>query len=539
MFLIFIFTLKPIEYFEDRINKYHWSIVNPELRFIKSENTKYQNLALLKFADQYTIFSDGKPIYNIPNTYNAEIFIHLIMVQANKPKSVLIIGNGFNGLIKEVLKYGVEDLDYVEVDPKIINFIRPYLDETERQYLINQFVDVINDDGRNFIQTTDHKYDVILLNIGEPSNAGLNRYYTSEFFQNCYQRLNDNGLIAFSFPSSEDYFGDELKTLDASIYATFKNVFPNNIIVPGTSAIFIGSGSDSFLVTDPDSLSKKYINAKIKSIYFSENLFEQLMPKDRMDFVKNTLENVESPILNSDMNPTSYYFDMILWNKFLKGDSKIFDKIHNLNILELGAMVMIAILIPFLLNIKKNTKRVNVVLNISMLIGGMIGIIISLILILNFQTVFGSIYEMIGGMIAANMLGLAMGTLTINRLKKTVHLQNVLFFILLTIVLFTALIPFILNIIFWIRSIICSFMIIIFYGGLTGSLFGVLNKMYLEKSDKLGNIYSYELFGSAIGSLITSSILIPVYGIEKTCLLLVMILSIVLILDIITFRIIR
>jgi spermidine synthase len=526
---IFFISLKPLADFEWYAVKFQWSIINDKLNFIESKNTKYQNLSVLELQDQYTIFSDGKPIYNIPNTYNAEIFIHSVMIQSDDPKRVLIIGGGFNGLINEILKYKVDYIDYVELDPKIIDFTQNYLSQSEKQNLLNLKVEIIDGDGRDYINKTKKEYDVIILNVGEPSTAGLNRFFTYEFYQECNAKLDSDGIMAFSFTSSADYFGEDLKNLNASLYSTFKQVFPNLTVVPGTTAILVGSKSSSPLITNTDILAKRYVDKNIKSSYFSGFIYEQLMPKDRVDFYISTMEGVNNPKINFDMNPITYYYEMILWNKFLKGENKLLDEIFRLNNFIWLGIIILPLLIIYFVNFKNSMNRVRVTMLITMFIGGLVGIVYSLIIILNYQTIFGSIYEMVGSMIAANMLGLGIGSIIISRINNEKIRQNILLIIIIMTIIFTFLLPFILEFLISIRVILLSFIIMFLYGCIIGSLFTATNRAYLAQSNKLGSIYSWDVIGSSMGSLIASSIFIPVFGISKTCLLLAFLLSFALI----------
>jgi spermidine synthase len=523
LIIIFMLLFSPLKTLEKEANKIQWSYANSNFHFIDSKNTKYQNLAVLEHNDQYTVFSDGKPFYNIPNTYNAEILVHSIMIHSENPKSILLIGGGFNGIINEILKYNVNIIDYVEIDPELIEFAKNYLPVREKQNLTDPKVRIIEGDGRDYIKNTNRIYDLIILNTGEPSTTGLNRYYTIEFYNECYSKLSAEGIMAFSFTSSADYFGEDLKNLNASFYSTFKKVFSNLVVVPGTTAILIGSKSSLPLTSDANILAKRYVDRNIKSEYFSEFIYEQIMPKDRVDFFISTMEGVRDPRINYDMNPVTYFYEMILWNKFLRGKENILDFVFKLNKYILLLIVISPLLIIYLINIKNSDKRNRVTALNIMFVGGMVGIIFSLIIMLNFQTIFGSIYEMVGSMIAANMLGLCLGSLAVSRFDKERH--NILLpAVIITGIIFSLLLPQVLELLISIRLIEASYLIMILYGCITGCLFASVNRSYLIMSNKLGKVYSWDVFGSSIGSLIASSILIPCFGISNACLLLALLL---------------
>ena len=66
-----------------------------------------------------------------------------------------------------------------------------------------------------------------------------------------------------------------------------------------------------------------------------------------------------------------------------------------------------------------------------MAVCGMIGMALNLLFLLNFQETFGSIYEMVGAMIAANMLGLALGALVASRLIRKYKQKTLLLAVLI------------------------------------------------------------------------------------------------------------
>jgi len=53
-------------------------------------------------------------------------------------------------------------------------------------------------DGRLFLKTTQSTFDVVIVNLPEPQNAQLNRFYTVEFFA----RRRKGSHRPVSFPSN-------------------------------------------------------------------------------------------------------------------------------------------------------------------------------------------------------------------------------------------------------------------------------------------------------------------------------------------------
>ncbi len=524
LIIVYAALLQPIRILEHQINAYQWLFINDKLSFIHSIDTKYQNLSLLRLENQYTVYADGHPVYNIPNTYDAEVFTHSIMVHRTDAKRALILGGGFNGVLKEILKYPIEELEYVEIDPVLLPFVKPVLSKQDQRALSDARVKIISGDGREYLHQTNQNYDAILLNVGEPSTASLNRFFTLEFYRQCSSRLTPNGILAFSFPSSTEYLVDELKDLNASIYHTFKQVFNNVLIIPGTHAIIIGSNDKHPFISHPDSLACRYAATKITAELFSKYMFEDLMQPERTKFINKTLESVQDYRLNTDSHPVTYYFDLLLWNRFLQGNNQFFSSITHERVFIVGGISMGLLVLLLLLQRRQQVKRERIALAIIIICGGMIGMALNLLFLLNFQETFGSVYEMVGAMTAANMLGMALGALANAWLTRKYRLKTLLLFTLITLFSTMFLLPKLLDILLLVHLIPTTLIVTMISGGLIGMLFGTVNRFYLLHSQNIGSVYAFDVLGSSIGALTTCSILLPVLGIQETSIFLSLIL---------------
>ena len=514
MTILFTVLLPHIHVLEHKINTSQWSFINNKLNFVRSLDTKYQKLSLLYLENQYTVFADGRPAYNIPNVYDAELFTHSIMIHRIDAKRVLVLGGGFNGVLKEVLKYPVQEVEYVEIDPALLPFVEPVVHIQDRQALHDSRVHVVFMDGREFLRCSMRSFDVILMNIGEPSTASLNRFYTVEFFKQCYQSLNGNGIFAFSFPSSAEYLADELKDLDVSLYQTLRCVFTNTLIVPGIHAVLIGTTSTMPLLSQPDSLARRYAAAGISAEYFTQYTFDELMPQDQVKFITTTLETAKNIRMNTDNNPVTYYFDLLLWNKFLQENNLFFSFVTRFWIFAAGIIASALAFLFVLLQRRRPEKQKKTALALIIFICGMIGMALNLLFLLNFQEAFGSIYEMVGAMIAANMLGLALGAMTAPQLIGKYEHKTLLLIALTALVGLVLLLPELLNILLFVHFIPVTLVVMLLSGGLNGMVFGLVNRFYLNNSSQIGSIYTFDVLGSSIGALMTCSVLLPVLGIQ-------------------------
>ncbi|MBN1493028.1 MAG: hypothetical protein JW938_02665, partial [Candidatus Omnitrophica bacterium] len=146
-------------------------------------------------------------------------------------------------------------------------------------------------------------------------------------------------------------------------------------------------------------------------------------------------------------------------------------------------------------------------------------------LLLAYQSLFGHVYSALALLIACYMAGLIMGSVVFTRIFAV--LKNISFEKLLPICsAFMAL--FCLTIMAYfisfdrvaasLRSPHLFYLFIFIAGEIGGIQFVITNAYYLNtqtKSDnKMGNIYGSDMIGSALGALITSLILIPIYGLS-------------------------
>ena len=145
---------------------------------------------------------------------------HLPMLLHPAPKRVLVIGLGSGVTAGAVAQYPAEQIDIIEIEPAVIEASR-YFEAENRRVLSDPRVRMIVADGRNFLQTTRTRYDVI---ISEPSNPwirGLATLFTREFFALAKSRLAPGGLM-LQWIQSYSLAPEDLRM----VVATFRTAFP-------------------------------------------------------------------------------------------------------------------------------------------------------------------------------------------------------------------------------------------------------------------------------------------------------------------------
>jgi spermidine synthase len=134
-----------------------------------------------------------------------------------------------------------------------------YFTRENRNVLDNPKLNLIIDDGRNFLQKTTNKYDVITSDPIHPWVSGASSLYSLEHFQSCKMRLNRGGVIAQWLPFYEMPEQDF-----RTVIRTFQSAFPHTSLwLTDTDAILIGTEDE--LKIDYRSLAARFRDEKIQT----------------------------------------------------------------------------------------------------------------------------------------------------------------------------------------------------------------------------------------------------------------------------------
>ncbi|MCL5744794.1 MAG: fused MFS/spermidine synthase, partial [Acidobacteria bacterium] len=215
-------------------------------QLVETRNSVYGNLAVTRTEDNLTVFENGLAVFHVPDPDAAEEAVHYALLEHPAPRNVLLIGGGVNGSLAQALQHpAIERLDYVELDPAILELARRHF-----PLHADSRVHIHNMDGRLFVKTTPRTFDVIIVNLPDPQTAQLNRFYTLEFFREAARRLKPSGVFSFGLSASENYISPELADFLRCINRTLREVFPDVVMIPGDTVHFFAATRPGILVSD-------------------------------------------------------------------------------------------------------------------------------------------------------------------------------------------------------------------------------------------------------------------------------------------------
>jgi spermidine synthase len=174
-------------------------------RIIRKFKTPTQRIALVDYNGEMWIYSNGDVMFSTTvgeNVY-ADMIVHIPMAAARKRKNVLIIGGGGGITTREALRYlDVEKITTVDIDDVMIDFGKNLdaLVKFNKGSLNHPKVQTVIEDGRRFVENHSAKWDVIIIDIPEPTDQcpQLSRLFSREFYSLLKERLEPEGAITIA-----------------------------------------------------------------------------------------------------------------------------------------------------------------------------------------------------------------------------------------------------------------------------------------------------------------------------------------------------
>jgi spermidine synthase len=351
---------------------------------VEHRQSPYGSLVVTKLGRQYNFIENGVVLFSTDNTDQVEETVHYAMAQRTDARRVLLIAGGVSGTAKEILKYPVEAVDYVELDPAVIETARRWLPHA----LDEPRIHVMPTDGRLFIKQTAARYDVVLLDVPAPSTSQLNRFFTREFFAEVQRVLQPDGVVSFAFPGFESHPGPELASMYATAHRTLKEVFGNVLVLPGARTFFLAS--EGHLT---NAIGQRLQAAGIATRLLTPAYLDDLRSPGRQTEVHNTLSDA-API-NRDFSPILYYQHLCWWMNQFK---------TRFGLLEAALLGLLALYVVRLRPVA-----------LAVFTTGFAASALEVVLLLGFQVLYGSVYHQVGMVVTMFMLGLGIGAWAVNR----------------------------------------------------------------------------------------------------------------------------
>ena len=457
-----------------------------------AKDSPYGTVTVTRQGKQLNFFENNMLVGSTSDVVGAEEPVHYAMSQLRNPTSVLMIGGAASGAPREVLKYSIDKLDYVDLNPQSIQVTRQFTD-----LLNDQRITVVNEDPRVFLRANGPNYDAVLLNVPEPSTIQINRLFTTEFFGLVASRMNAGGVLSLGLQPGTDYQSDEARSVTSTIVNAIRLHFGDVLLVPGQRTYLLAS--DSVLDIRIGHLIRQ---RGIPTLYVNDSYLDDGDLERRSALLEEALDS--SAPVNADLSPVSYYRHMVYWLSYFRS--------------HLGIVAFFAIVLIMLATGKAN------VVTAGLLTSGFAASCIEVLLLVAFQTLYGYVYQMIGVIVTVFMVGLAVGALLRPKLVPSVSRRAYMMAQIgitayaLVLLLFLSELDRFSGASFLTLTL---FMVLTFaIAALVGIVFSIAAELRAGDATAVASeLYGVDLLGSALGALLVATILIPAAGFEGVCLI--------------------
>ena len=145
----------------------------------------------------------------------------LPLVAHGNAKDVAVIGWGSGMSVGAVLQFPVRSVVAVELEPAVVEASR-FFEPWNFFPLRDKRLKLLYNDGRNFLATTQRRFDVIVSEPSNPWMSGVANLFTREYFEIARDRLNDGGILCQWIQLYEMSYDNII-----SILRTVSEIFPH------------------------------------------------------------------------------------------------------------------------------------------------------------------------------------------------------------------------------------------------------------------------------------------------------------------------
>ncbi len=191
-------------------------------RLVESTVSPFQRIDVVHnvdFGKLLVLYGSLMVCDNDNNAYN-EMLAYVPLFSHPNPKEVLIIGGGDCGCLTEVLSHpDVKRCTMCEIDEKVVEVCKRHFPHLTKG-AADKRANLVFDDGKKFIEETDEKFDIILLDLSDPVGPAAD-LFQKKFHKKVYECLNEDGIMV---AQSESPFFNK-KTVK-QMYKNLFDIFP-------------------------------------------------------------------------------------------------------------------------------------------------------------------------------------------------------------------------------------------------------------------------------------------------------------------------
>jgi len=233
---------------------------------VYERHTPYQRLVITRWKDDTRLYLNGNLQFSSRDEARYhEALVLPAMQMAARAERVLILGGGDGLAAREVLKYPqVQSLTLVDLDAEMTQTFATSATLTALNggALTHPKTRVINADAAQWLEESSEQFDVILIDLPDPSNFSLGKLYSVPMYRQVARHLVDGGLIVVQ--STSPYFAPNAYwSVVATLEAAGLHTAPYHVYVPsfGEWGFVLAGKRAAFPVPERFDVPTRYLTA--------------------------------------------------------------------------------------------------------------------------------------------------------------------------------------------------------------------------------------------------------------------------------------
>lgn len=276
---------------------------------ILAETTPYQRIVVTRWRDDVRLHLSGHLQFSSADEYRYHEALVLPALAAADPPDggmrVLVLGGGDGLAVRDILRFAdVERIDLVDIDRRVVELFRdnPLLSELNAGSLRDPRVHMHHQDAFVFLRELgDARFDVIVMDLPDPSGVATNKLYTETFFGLALRKLAPRGALVTQASSpfyARQAYWCVVRTIDTANSAlTATAAAPVDREILAYHAQVPSFGEWGFVLASPQGpLPERWPDADVKFLTFDVFARSRVFPPDS-DRVAVEVNQLDDPVL--------------------------------------------------------------------------------------------------------------------------------------------------------------------------------------------------------------------------------------------------
>lgn len=267
---------------------------------IFSKQSSYQKIVLTRWQNDLRLFLNGNIQFSSLDEYRYhEALVHPAMSGVPCRERVLILGGGDGLAAREVFRYkDVKHVDLVDLDPEVVKLAKSnsQISKLNENSLKDPRLHYHATDAWLFVRNIKHKYNIIIVDLPDPSSENLVKLYSKQFYEGLKHHLAADGAI--SVQATSPYFNKQ------SFWCIIKTMKGAGLKVSPFRAQVPSFGEWGFALGTKFNFDPGKVKLKVKTRYLSNEIMKYLsvFPKDLVE-IDVTISTLDHPVI------LKYYLD--------------------------------------------------------------------------------------------------------------------------------------------------------------------------------------------------------------------------------------